>query len=90
MTRRPVPPRPLGREPPLDLVVVQDLVPLDVEREHLAWSEATLFNNAVVVELDGSDFRSRDDQPFCGYFVAARSQAVAVEGGADEAAIGKR
>jgi len=87
--RDPRPPRSLGRELALQLVIVQDLVPFKIEREHLSWPEATLFDNPVVVELDRPDLRASDDQALGGDVVAARPQAVAVECGANVATVRK-
>ena len=70
-----------------DSTVPQDFVPLEVEREHLTRSEATLLDDAIVVQLDGPDFGAGDDQSLFGHFVAARSQPVAVQRGANEAAV---
>ena len=68
---------------------MQDQVSFEVEGEHLAWSEPTLFDDAVVVELDRPDFRAGDHQALGGDLVAARPQAIAVECGANVATIRK-
>ena len=66
---------------------MQDLVPLEVERQHLAWAKAALFDDPIVVELDRTDLRTSHDQALGGDLVATRPQAIAVQSGADEAAI---
>ena len=69
-------PRSFGRQLALELVIVQDLVAFEVQRQHLPWSEATLLDDAVVVELDRPDLRACDHQAFGGDLVAAWPQAV--------------
>ena len=70
-------------------MVVQDPVLLEVERKHLAGPQAALFDDTVVVQLDRSDLRAGHHQTFGGHLVAARSQPVTVERGADVATVGE-
>ena len=73
----------------LDLLVRDDAAFRGIDQEHFAGLEAALFLD--VVGLDGEDagFRGHDDQVVVRDDVAGRAQAVAVEGCADDAAVGE-
>ena len=80
---------PLIGDAPLDLVVVQQLAPLDIDSDHLARPEPPGFDDLGGVEVDQPDLRSHHDQPVAGDLVARRAQAVAIHRRADHAAVGK-
>src|SRR5712691_976517 len=79
-----------SREIGFDLTVVENLVAFEIEGKHLARSESAFFDDPIIVQFDRADFGARDDQTFGGDLVATRTQAVAIERGADKATIRKR
>jgi hypothetical protein len=59
----------------------------EIEREHLAWSQAALFDDAIVVELDHSDLRAGYDQTLSSDLVATRPQPVAIQSSTNVATV---
>ena len=61
-----------------------------VDEEHAAGLESAFLHDGERVEIgDDADFRGHDDEVVLGDIVAARAQTIAVEHGADLAAIGE-
>ena len=71
----------------LHLPVAQQAALLQVNGQHLARAQAPLFNNAALVELHHAGFGAHHHVAVVGDAVAGRAQPVAIEGGADAAAI---
>ncbi len=78
-----------GGEAGLDLVVLDDAVLLGVDEEHPAGLEAALADDLGGVDVEDADFGGEDDEAVVGDPVPAGAQAVAVEDGADEGAVGE-
>jgi len=74
----------------LDFVVTDDAPLLQVDQQHLAGLQAPLLDNTFVGDRQHAGFRSHDDEIVVGHQIARRPQAIAVERGADLAAIGER
>ncbi len=74
----------------LDLGVVDDAALFQVDQEHLAGLQAPLLDDAVFGDRERAGFRGQDDHVVIGDQVAGRAQAVAVQRGADLAAVGER
>ncbi|MNU94222.1 hypothetical protein D3C71_841800 [compost metagenome] len=82
--------RPAVRKLQLDLGVVDDAALFQVDQEHLARLQAPLLDDAVFGDRQRAGFGRQDDHVVIGDQVAGRAQAVAVQRGADLAAIGER
>ena len=73
----------------LDLGVVDDPAGLGVHQEHLARRDAALLDHLGGFDVDHADLGGEDDQAVLGDPVPARAQAVAVQRGADQVAVGE-
>ena len=73
----------------LDLVVVDDPAGLGVHQEHLARRDAALLDHLGGFDVDHADLGGEDDQAVFGDPVPAGAQPVAVQGGADQVAVGE-
>ena len=80
----------LGGELALDLLVVDDAPARGVDEEHLAGLQPTLAHDPRSRDVEHADLRGQDDPTVGGLPPAAGAQAVAVEHGADERAVGER
>ncbi len=81
--------RALAREVALQLVVGHDAAVLDVHQQHLARLQAPLPDDLLLRDVEHAHLRGHDDQVVVGDEVARGPQAVAVEGRADELAVGE-
>ena len=81
--------RVLGGEFALDLVVVDDAALFEVDQQHLARLEPPFAGDLFLRHRQYAGFRGHDHVVVVGDHIARRPQPVAVEGGADLAAIGK-
>ena len=79
----------LAGERRLDLLVGHDPAVLGVDEEHPARLEAALADDPRGVELEHAGLGGEHHEPVIGDGVAARTQAVAVEDGADQRAVGE-
>ena len=73
----------------LQLLILDDAALLEVDQQHLARLQAPLAHDLVVGDRQHTRFRGHDDLVVVGHQEARRAQAVAVEGGADLAAVGE-
>ena len=73
----------------LDLVVADDATFASVDQEHSARLEPALFDDGVLGEIDDADLGSHDDEAVRGDPVATRSEAISVENGAHDGAVGE-
>ena len=73
----------------LDLRVGDDTALLEVDQQHLARLQAPLGDDLLLGNRQHAGFRGHHDEPVVGDEVARRAQAVAVERGADLAAVGE-
>ena len=73
----------------LDLLVLDDAAFLEVDQQHLAGLQAPFALDLVLRHRDHARFRSQDHQIVFGDDIARGAQAVAVQGGADLAAVGE-
>jgi hypothetical protein len=73
----------------LEFLVVDHAALFQVDQEHLAGLQAPLAHDLGVRHRQHAGFRAHDDQVVVGDAVARRAQAVAVERGADLAAVGE-
>ena len=73
----------------LDVVVVDDAAPLEVDQQHLAGLQAPLPDDATLVDRQDADLGAHHHQVVVGDDVARGTQPVAVEGRADLAAVGE-
>src|SRR5207244_2568375 len=80
--------RPASREPCLHVTVELEAA-LRVDREHLARAEAAATHRPPAGEVDGTRLRAAHDEPVRRGGEPERSQAVAVERRADDAAVGE-
>ena len=71
-------------------LVVNDSAGHRIDQEHLAWLQAPLFDDAALRDRQHARLGRHDDQIVVGDDVARRAQAVAVQRGADLAAVGER
>jgi hypothetical protein len=71
------------------LLVVDHAALLEVDQEHLARLQAPLAHDLAVGHRQHAGFGTHDDEIVIGHAVAGRTQAVAVQRGADLAAIGE-
>jgi hypothetical protein len=76
-------------ELPLDLLVLDDAALLRVDQEHATGLEAPLADDLGGVDVEHADLAREHDEAVVGDDVPARTQPVAVEGGADELAVGE-
>ena len=79
----------LGGELPLDLLVLDDAALLQVDQQHLAGLQAPLAHDALFRDRQHAGLRGHDHEVVVGDDEARRPQAVAVERGADLAAVGE-
>ena len=75
---------------PLQFLVVDDAALVQIDQQHLARLQAPLLDDSGLGNIEHPDFRRHDDQVVVGDDEARRPQAVAVERGADLAAVGER
>ena len=73
----------------LDLLVGDDAALLEVDEQHLAGLEPPFLHDALLGEGQHAGLRGHHDEAFVGHEIAGRAQAVAVERGADLAAVGE-
>ena len=73
----------------LDLLVFDDAAFLEINQQHLAGLQAPLALDLLLRHRDHARFRSQDDEVIFGHDVARGAQAVAVQRGADLAAVGE-
>ena len=71
------------------LSVVDDAPLFEIDEEHLARLQAPFLDDFFVRDVEHADLRAHDHQIVLGADIAGRAQAIAVQGGADLAAIGK-
>ncbi len=74
----------------LDLLVVDHAVLHEVDEEHPAGLQAATADDPGRVDVENADLAGQDDEVVVGEPVAGRAQAVAVEHGADDRAVGER
>ena len=74
----------------LDLLVLDDPAPLEVDQEQLARLQAPEPQDLLGGDVQQAGLRAEHDVPVGRLHPAARPQAVAVERGADHAAVGER
>ena len=79
-----------GRERALQLVVVDDAALLEVDEQHLAGLQPPLLDDLVLRNVEHADLGRHHDVVVVGDDEARRPQPVAVERGADLAAVGER
>ena len=73
----------------LDLFVGNEPALLEIDQQHLARLQPPLGDDLLLRNRQHADFRRHDDAVVAGDDVARRAQAVAVERGADLAAVGE-
>ena len=73
----------------LHLPVAEQAAVVEVDGQHLARAQAALFDDAALFELHHPGFRAHHHIAVAGDAVAGRPQAIAIQGGANAAAIGK-
>ena len=73
----------------LDLFVVDHATQLQVDHEHLARLQAPFADDFVLWKRQHAGFRRHDDEVIVGHTIARRAQAIAVQRGADLAAVGE-
>ncbi len=76
-----------GGEAIPQLVVPDHATLARVHDEHLARAQRTSLQNIARVDVKGADFGRQYKTVITGHVVACRSQAVAVERGAEDAAV---
>jgi hypothetical protein len=76
-------------ERPLDVLVMQQLVPFGVDDEHLARLEPPAFDHVLSWNPQGSVLRCHDDPAVLRDGVPRRTQPVPVQRGADDTAVGE-
>ena len=79
--------RVLGGQLGLDLLVLDDAVLVGVDEEHPARLEPALAHDPRLVDVEDADLGGEHDEAVVGHPVARGAQAVAVEDGADLAAV---
>ena len=85
-------PSPVGLLPrnlALDLVVDNDPALFRIDQEHAAGLKTAFLANSLGRKLDHAHFARQHDEPVGRHHVAAGPQAVAVQGAANESAVGK-
>ena len=80
----------LGGELPLDFLVVDDAAFLEVDQQHLARLQPPFADDLLFRHRQDAAFRSHDQMVVVGDDVARRPKAVAVQGGANLAAVTER
>ncbi len=80
----------LGRQLRLDLVVLDDLAAGGVDEEHAARLQAALADHVLGPEVEHAGLGGQHDQAVGGHPEAPGAQAVAVEHGAGQGAVGER
>ncbi len=78
-----------GGQLTLDLVVADDGPARGVHQQHAAGPQPVLAHDALGGHVEHADLRRHDDEVVVGDQVARRAQAVSVEDGADEGAVGE-
>ena len=78
-----------GRQLGLDLIVIDDATLLKVDQQHLARLQAPFLDDLFLGDRQHAHFRSHDDLVVVGHQITGGTQAVAIQGGADLAAIGE-
>ena len=73
----------------LQLVVVDDALPFEVDEQHLARLQPPFLDDPILGNRQHAHFRTHDHDIVVGDDIARRAQAVAVQGRADLAAVGK-
>src|ERR671913_441108 len=73
----------------LDLVVLDEPAGLGVDEEHAAGLQSALAHDAALLDVEHADLAREHDEAVVGHDVSARTEAVAVECGADERAVGE-
>ena len=86
---KPVPIGLSGHQVVLDLVVAHDAALRSVHEEHAPWLQAALANDAGLIDVGHADFGCHHDETIGGDPVAGGPQAVAVEHGAHDGAVGE-
>ena len=81
--------RPLRGDAALQLLVGDDAAEVEVDQEHPAGLEPPLAQHPFRLDRDDAGLRRHDDQVVVRDVVAAGAKAVAVEHGADVAAVGE-
>ena len=76
-----------GAELLLDLVVRDDAALLEVDEQHLARLQAPLLDDRLLRDRQHAHLGGKHDEAVVGDEIARRPEAVAVEGGADLAAV---
>ena len=77
------------RELRLDLVVLDEPAGLGVDEEHPARAQAALAHDPARVDVEHADLAGEHDEAVVGDEEPAGAQPVAVEGRADERAVGE-
>ncbi|OIQ78883.1 hypothetical protein GALL_394070 [mine drainage metagenome] len=86
----PLPVRASRRELVLDLLVVDDAPGFHIDQEHLARLQPPLLDDLALGNRQHAGLRRHDHEVVVGHDVARRTQAVAVQRGADLAPVGER
>ena len=73
-----------------NLVVPDDAPLVRVDLEHLARAEAPRLQDVLGIDVDRADLGRQDEPVLARNVVASRAQAVAIERGAQHAAVGER
>ncbi|SKZ72283.1 Uncharacterised protein [Mycobacteroides abscessus subsp. abscessus] len=81
--------RMLGGELVLDLLVVDDAARLGVDEEHAARLQAKLLHDVGLVDIEHADLGGHHDEAVLGNPDSAGAQAISVEHGADDGAVGE-
>ena len=81
--------RAAGRDGGLDDVVAQQPPVLEVDGDHLAGPEPALLDDLLARQVHGAGLGGEREQAGAGARVARRAQAVAVDAGAEVAAVGE-
>ena len=79
----------LGGEATLDFLVLDDATLRGVHEEHAAGLEPALMHNALGRQIKHAGLGGEDDEVVLGHVVARGAQAVAIEHGTDELAVGE-
>jgi len=78
-----------GGQRALDLVVGDDALLSGIAEQHAAGLEAPFIDHILRLDGEHAGLRGHDQQVVGGDEVAGRAQAVAIERGADNAAVGE-
>ncbi len=90
VAHEPLPVGPAGGDGALDLAVLDDAAPGEVDKEQLAGLQAAQTPDTLGRDIEQPALRAEHDEPVDGLHPAPRPQAVAVERGADQAPVGER